>query len=705
MKKCILIFILFLIFIPSVNAAYGDLNYEVTNFTLSNDSLKISGYAFIHRTNNYVTVYERKESDTNNVNKNNVVKSDGGQKVKIKIVDSNNTSNYLEKEYLCVDDNYNFYYQMFYKDSSKNYGIYDVSTYNDVSLNKCNENGSQCYYEDLGFEIKFSVDELLEKFSSDSNLRLYIAAYNKDFGKYTDYKELKIPNVSGSSDYIEVVDGAKRNGNVQFIASSALLWNINGYPISGIDIYGCSNGEVSQGICSNYHYNILNLNDSNCSGVNCFKNGFKIVKNDGLGGKSFLNNTHSPGMYALCVTDSGNGHYLNSCSADSDGYCNSCSGNKYLAFGSWVTLTGSSQLVIKVKDIKKCDLVTPSKQTLQCNDNKILDSTCEELTVITDKGTTDVKIEQKGYISSVLTPDITYAGAAFNFGVMYTNTIKWSFVKNVTDTELKNAVIEEMKDKIKSFDTYIAGLNITNLKLGDITVGDGFLVKKCTASSENKDYLNTELTVSCVFYFPKSSISDDGEVTYSAGIDENGIENKYYTPINYFKNKVILGDQVYYNYPITLNIEGMSRITDNATKTDSSKKGTAWTGSWNDTFNNCNIKLYPLLYNGSGEGNNVALFNFIYRPIDISNPFPNRNAGINWYEWWSNDRNKELLKSSYDRLQYVAKLNNVSIAKIKNYNKNTKNGYFDWDTMNGEKSTFIDNYDYISRCNEAGVCS
>lgn len=109
------------------------------------------------------------------------------------------------------------------------------------------------------------------------------------------------------------------------------------------------------------------------------------------------------------------------------------------------------------------------------------------------------------------------------------------------------------------------------------------------------------------------------------------------------------------------------------------------------------LNLYPLLYkNGK--------YNFIYRPIDINNPFPNRNAGINWFDWYAISENVERLESAYDRLQYSVTLDNQTITQIKKYNKqqNSNGGYFDWNTMNNDKSSFVDDYFEIKRQNIVG---
>ena len=403
---------------------------------------------------------------------------------------------------------------------------------------------------------------------------------------------------------------------------------------------------------------------------------------------TFLNGTKSPRMYAICAYTSGNDINKNACSSvDSSGYCTSCDGEVLAAYASWINLSGTNQLRIRVKDLKRCDPEPPSSGSLECNESKVFNSVCDELTVETSEGLATVMIEQTGTVSSILTPDSIYAGGGFNFGIMYYNSIKWSYVNEPSSVELRNAVEQEMNLKIKGFENYVAGLNITELKLGGKSYDSNFLVKSCKTSDDQSDYYDKELTVSCVFYFPESYFDKDGTVNYNYGVSGLGISNKYYTPIIYKDD----------TYKIQAKIVGMDRITSNAALNDSSEKGQAWTGYWFDTFN-CQIDIYPLLY--IVNGNSKTKYNFIYRPINIYNPFPSRNPGINWFDWYSLQKNVDRLESTYKdngNLQYIANLDNHTIAGIKNYNKS--HNYLEWDSINEETgdSSFITDYNYVDR--------
>jgi len=669
-KTSYLITVIICMFISllTVEAARGDLKYDITNASVSDAGITIEGYAFIHRTHNYVTVYKR---DASGNEESTIVKANGGQKVKIMLKDS--AGNTLEKIYECINtkEGYNFYYQMFYDKES---GKYNLDTYNDATKNQCESaTNGQCYYEDLGFKITFSIDELLEKFSSHSELSLYISAYNNDYGSFTSYEELKIPNVTGQSDYIEVTGGGQKNGRVTFIGIEGIFRKTDGISYSDGKIVGyCHDGSSTWCDSSKSTYYILKTNDAG------FTNGFKIQLNGGLGGKDFLKNTKSPGVYAFCVYTAGDNIKEDACvEKDGNNFCTQCSSenaNVLSAFSSFVALSGSSQLKIKIKNLNKCDVTVPTSGILECNNNKTFNSDCEKLTIVTDGGATDVTISQTGTISSVLTPNKIYAGGGFNFGILYHNTIKWSYVsESEYNRELHPAVREVMNNKLKDYESYIAGINI-NLKIGGKTFN---MVKQCTSSNESSfSYYNTELTVSCLFTIPRSEIELDGKVNYIYDAGSVNINNKYYTPMDYS------GD-----INITADIVGMDRIKENVAKSDSKENGRKWTGDWSDTFTNCKINIYQLLKSS----------NFIYRPIDIFDPFPNRNAGINWFDWYNIARNKERLENTYSNIDYTVTLDNRAIADIKNYNDGRN--YLEWDSIDEvtNESSFITEKNYIVR--------
>ena len=143
----------------------------------------------------------------------------------------------------------------------------------------------------------------------------------------------------------------------------------------------------------------------------------------------------------------------------------------------------------------------------------------------------------------------------------------------------------------------------------------------------------------------------------------------------------------------------MDRFKEDVAMEDSKDKTRPWTGNWETDIKNCSITLYPLL---GIPKNNSYKYLFIYRPIDLNNPFPNRNAGMNWYDWYNNSQNKDRLEKSYNKLQYQITLDSKLVSEIKKYNKNELNngGYLDWKTIDElGNSSFVDEYFNTKRQN------
>lgn len=81
---------------------------------------------------------------------------------------------------------------------------------------------------------------------------------------------------------------------------------------------------------------------------------------------------------------------------------------------------------------------------------------------------------------------------------------------------------------------------------------------------------------------------------------------------------------------------------------------------------------------------------FLYRIIDLSNPFPNRDPGENWYG------KTDLITSTKNDIEnktvYEIRLNSSTISELKDYNANHKYDTFDLNTQ--EKSSLINDPSY-----------
>lgn len=690
---------LFLIFSYNVYADYGDLKYEIGSFTVTENEIIVSGYAFIHRTQTYVSGPAGYEP--------------GRLKVKLRFRSSSHS--YESDPYDCKNDNYNFYYQMYNHDGDY---FLEWDTYKDPNKNICNPSirSSNCYYEDISFTIRVKIDDLYDAFPDEENISISIAAYNEGYtnssgGHWSSYEPLKIPSVNwgaGGHDRVEIQTGGSINGRVRFIAQNANLQDPDHYGSVYYDSDGHNVGAVEQGT-----YSITKYNGRLQTGF-----AWTVPNPTNYRGNTFLAGTYGPSVYAICVNEEDPSP--DACSStDGNGFCIECGGVVVAAYGSWITLEGSSQISFKLKPLKKCEynLTTNPSGSLSCNSDtgKSYDSKCDELTIKTDEGILgSVGIEQTGYVASLLSPLRIFAGGGFNFGIMYYHNIKWWYVKSPDSASKANAMRNAMANRIKDYDTFVSNLDILNLTIDGqtLTPNPGFMAKKCFPIGDSGDAFVSSpssdggLTIACIFTFPTSTVDISGLVNYNTTLGSLGadINNKYYTPINYSKNVP---------YKITATIRGMSRITDYYALEDSKNPGIPWTGNWSDNFNDCEVEVYPLLYkktdgNPWNQSSSTLAYNFIYRPIDIYKPFPNRNPGINWFDWYAKRSNVQRLESSHDMnsLQYVAVLNNDSLHQIKDYNnlQDNNGGYYDWYTMsnvNGEfRSSFVDrNYFTIRRQN------
>ena len=704
MKKKILLFLFIIIaslsFSTKVKAETGrcgTVRYDVTSLNIRDEKITFTGWAFISCTQNY-TDYKGGDSS--------ITKSGGGQKIKIRAIDDddNQIGRAIEVNGSIVDGiNYNFYCQQYYFKKEKvecedaYNGIFPASGWD----NKCtdDQDASQCLYQNVGFSIEFNTSEWNVK--DGTQVRFQIAVTNRDYQSkysrsYSEWETLSInkevkPDIKNNPN-IEIVKNSSGE-SVEVITNEGIFRDINGnYVIEKSDGTpgSCSKLRKDFANCDPYSwsdavegevYKISSFNNKVFSNgySSSTENNFKIL------GKT---KTYSPGRYMVHVEKGWRNNQKRYPGND----------REMVLYASWVKPTG--EFAIKVYNDKKCE---PSKPNIKaaCNSSSpSFSSTCEKLTVKTNdingetKSKANVRISQTGTITTILTPTNTYAGGGFKFGIMYYNTISWSLVNQYKGTP--EDITKEMQAKLK--ENFVDGFGLTDVKFGNEQIPDDYFKQniKCT---ETGSFTNgNTLTTTCIVYLPNSVLEKyTGKVTYKQG-DNLGLNNKYYTPIDWNSNK---------KYEVVATISGMDRLKESSVKADSKDKNKVWTGTWEYTLNgskdNCDINLYPLYGQPTGGKKNLKYI-FIYRPIDLNNPFPNRNPGMNWYDWYNIERNKERLESSYNREQYSIALDGNLTSEIKKYNRNelTKGGYFDWKTIENGQSSFIDKYFDKKRDNIVG---
>lgn len=647
------ILIFFLVFVSLVSNAYaarGELRYEVTNFSLDGTKITFEGWAFLHQTNNYNTIYKLNYNEGYVSETKEVLLSNGGQKIKISAINKNTgetiataTVDGSDKKY------YNFYKEMFFsfagfEKTNKNL----VECYNGTSNtgcdNKCSDNDSQyteCYYKDLYFKISFNVSDW--NIEDDTQVYFKIAAYNNDYGKWKEENLHLGENVKKSTlsnNYIEV-DKNTFSNKISFIANYAQLLNPVTLIIEKGGIYGNTGS----------NYLVKEIKEGN-------KNG------------NFISGSIGPGKYTLYISQRGNCSYgTNRCWLSTCSNPNTCntSSKVLVAHGSWVKPTGTTSFTIKVKNDKKCAASEPaSNKTMYCNEWKDLSSKCDALTVRNNGTSEMVKIEQKGYITNIFKSNLvnkdknydanSYNGGWLKYGITYYNEVSWNYTpEKFRSSEAQENINYAMQKKLKSLSEFEENINLT------INVLDGSrLVKKCTQSGSFTP-ANKLITV-CTFFLPESYLKElTGNVSYSESNDNANINNKYYIPLDAQKHN------------ISVKLENLSVLSENQVQADSQNKNKPWTGTWTiDT--SCSLKVTNRIYEppSGGKENGKVKYKFIYRPINLSNPFPNRFPGVNWYTWYITEGNKDrkTLEDSYKKLEYYTELDNRTISTIKEYNKN-----------------------------------
>ena len=704
MKKKIFLFLFIIItslsLLENVKAEKGNcgaVRYDVTNLNIRDEKITFTGWAFINCTQNY-TDYKGNDSS--------IVKSGGGQKIKIRAIDSNGNQVGSEKEVngsIVNNINYNFYCQQYYFQTEKSEcqkaynGTFPSSGWN----NRCTDGvaSSQCLYQNIGFSITFNTSEW--NVEDGTQIRFQIAVTNRDYQNkynrsYSNWETLSLnkavkPDIKNNPN-IEIVKNSSGE-SVKVIISEGIFRDINGnYVVETSDGTrgSCTYVRKDYAHCKPYSWSDAvegEVYKISSSTIGEFKNGysastineFKILGNT---------TTYSPGRYIVYVEKGWRGERKRYPGSDKE----------MVLYASWVKPTG--EFVIKVYNDKKCKPSQPNIKASCNSSSSSFSSTCEELTIKTNdandeiKSKANVKISQTGSITTILTPTNTYAGGGFKFGIMYHNTISWSLVKQYKGTI--EDITKEMQAKLK--ENFVDGFGLKNVKFGNEQIPDDYFKQNIKCQETGSFTNGNTLTTMCIVYLPNSVVEEyTGKVTYKQG-DNLGLNNKYYTPIDWDSNK---------KYEIVATISGMDRLKESSVKADSKDKNKVWTGTWEYTLNgskdNCDINLYPLYGQPTGGKKNLKYI-FIYRPIDLNNPFPNRNPGMNWYDWYNIERNKERLESSYNREQYSITLDSQKTSEIKKYNKDelNKGGYFDWKTIENGQSSFIDKYFDKKRDNIVG---
>lgn len=251
---------------------------------------------------------------------------------------------------------------------------------------------------------------------------------------------------------------------------------------------------------------------------------------------------------------------------------------------------------------------------------------------------------------------------------------------------IKGECKSESGDKYQNYE-YVQPQVCINIKTSKVTYGrkcndDEFTIENGTAKDGNKFWH---------YFIPLSIKSTDNlYLQLLSNSDSNNYSNKICKSI--MKKKYDAGED--YRAYISPVDEKISFTGDY--ETDIDKLGDK--GKCKASIS-INIPIEQKFYNEIDENGTKKFkgFNFYYKPIDITNPFPNGLTQSSlWYEWLNDKSGEKLdISDSFSKKTYEINVNNL--YAIRQYNSD----YTDWSTMslNG-KNSFIDDYDITRYTND-----
>lgn len=656
MKK-FLIFFTSLFFLCSnvvkVNADESEVAYDIESIVVSNDTITISGWGYMRRVNNI-----------------------GGESLFLSLTATNGSvgSAGITKK---VD---NYIYQ----------DLYPIMCVRTVAGNKCHpktEHESRCteaadydgcLYDNGRFVISYGLKELYEKFGTDEiffDLKVETPSKTRTvrIGAY----EKNVKNQS-----------TKWKTEVDF--TNSVYVSVKSTPF-----YQALSGERFQ---PEQRWQLDQVID-----VNVYKR--LTFKGSVATGNSFVT------LGAYC-------NYQGQC-----------------AYASWVT--ASKIFILKLEEEEKKECFLNDSKSLFCNDGNF-SSSCD---INVDAGTVyasgsggcsggsatveaTINISQTGELKFNLDRGPIYSGGGFTFDIVYNNSASWNYSsggyqgcplitvgyrgtcketvkkdnpdgtftietnyysccksKTVKSPDCQNdADYEEFIEKAVA--NKYQGLDESNAVVtmpDSNSVGGGNNNKtgiwECEGPNLGSRWApNTKLNSTCKFTLYNAYIEkNSSKVFYNISGGNKYLEQgaMYFIPLKYPTDL----------FPVNVSLSKLSSITNM---------------KWSATYEcdvNCQQKLYDLEEGG---------YLYYFRPISLSQPFPNRSPGKNWFDWIESGGNLERLADTYtsnNNIEYYVTLTNTDIANIKKYNSDMNyegKGYLNYSIDVNGTSEFIKKYNYFT---------
>ena len=732
MKKRFILFTFFAFFLM-ISSTKADISYDITDMNVNNSTISFKGWAIRVGTNNFggKTSEIIMEAVGSEPNKSVVVNA---------TLDADGVSN-------------NFYPVMCVNYSGKPFGSNQAGTglCKKERVSSCS--AGDCLYRRIKFSASFNISELKEL---GNNIRFrIIIKYNLGLNG----------NLNSS-----IIDGGvydKPDSESKFIGVYSFNCKINGRECQVGDNAMSYGGDSNLTLHISNVSNTANVIQSNAKIQR--ENGSYFSKISDVCKLVYHSNIQLLGrtsremnyMYARYFDDATNfqmwGYKVSTKNFGVTG-CGGTSYNSGYAYGSWLEV--DKELILNFNGTPPPDTCQSNKDLFLVCKNGSFEISCDDSVTIglskylkdgSCSGTGYANITAKYHINQTgdlifnLDRGPVYSGGSFTFNASYTNNANWYYVgtpdacplitiPNADETTCcsedechkccqdayayadncrgntdDNKVLYERKIAERYAGTELKKPS-SNPKNMIVTLPDSNDVKapgttipgvwdcsniKSFSSNERWEE-NQELIVKCTYQLKDAYIDrTTSNVVYGS------VEN----PSNYlFEGKR-------YFVPLKWNDSKFNIVAD--FNNLSSIKNISWQGQYT-----CDVECQQRLYNmppglngndfyGMVRGDNTpGLYVYYYRPISLSVPFPDRDAGSNWIDWISDSSNIARLKNTYNNKEYRMDLSLSDLNYIKNeYNKSKLEfegrGYLDYSVNIEGVSSFISNNvgDFASRFN------
>lgn len=678
-KKYLIVFFLVIFFIPlKVNAARGDIVYNIDKMTVTSSGVTFSGWAFVH------------DVDNNSPS--------------ITITATNGVS------HTAKGSGYNFYNFMCNRDSNNN----------------CRANASY-QYRNIAFNITFTAEEL----ATNEDIRFDISVSSEGYspstrlmvfdGNITSNSNI---NVSGQATQAKIIAS---NARIQkpsggkyyehFYWSNNTTYKVSSYTRSssgrpGMYILKYSSSGTNYCIVTNGRFSVSPGND--CQN-GAYASWVQILDDNGSMNGITVNygdNKCLDPKYAASHPDEceqgGNGcgaaQVKNLSLTCSDGKFDNCT-------------TESYSVTIKADDV-------PTNLSTKCP---------HQLSgAVTASIRRTETAEMKFHLEYEPNPLLT--GTGFTYRALYTNETYYEYDKEPECPELYYSEEYEIqrcqrddlgpsctdKNGVSwiSYDSGCRTVKLTSNKCknkndaekiiekeiashyngidanSDVTFADGGTSGKinCSSPSPSTWSEGEKLTATCSYELDNANINRaTAEIVYG---DYSNMDKYDETYINEGKKYFIPIDTPTGEFQV-------SAIFQNLAVQGMNKKN-----AWSIVYE-CGVNCINK-YNCDKEGNcpgpdpdkpnngkDTDIFGFYYRPITLNEPFPNRKAGENWFTWIKSIPNQERLINTYNtNPEYVVVLTNQTISEIRSYNKQAGT-YLDKSINYDGTSNFLKQYSNI----------